>query len=96
MGFEGPSCKIPLFIIDEVPSKTENTLYHKCILFRNLIRCMGLMCLLSGTEAAAMNAIDDIHLSSRKGILKKREYLRLSSCRPQTGTYFKVIPCMAP
>jgi hypothetical protein len=84
-GIVGSLCKIPLFIIDEVPSKTENTLYHKCILLRNLIRCMGLVCLLSGTEAAAMNAIDNIHLSSRQGILNKREYLRLILKLPPTN-----------
>ena len=67
--------QVPLFIIDEVPAQTEKNLYACCILLRNFIRCMNCVCLLSGTEAAAMNEIDQISYSSRGA--QPREYLRL-------------------
>lgn len=68
-------CTTALFVIDEVPAKNDTLQYERCILLRNLIRCMQGVCLLSGTEAVAMNAIDDISASSRGD--KMRLFVRL-------------------
>jgi hypothetical protein len=96
-GFEGSRCKIPLIFIDEVPPETDNVLYPRCILLRNLIRNMGLVCLLSGSEAAAMNAIDVIHQSSRRVGRQEPEYLRLIVKLPPTDwNVFLNDPVFAP
>jgi len=73
---------IPLFVIDEVPSLEDAEQYTSCILLRNFIRCMQCVCLLSGTEAAAMNAVDKIPVGSRGE--STFEYLRLIIKLPPT------------
>jgi hypothetical protein len=78
----------PLFMIDEVPPRDTDPdkypNYQKCILLRNLIRCMNCVCLLCGTEAATMNTIDNISVHSR-GEEASREYLRLITRLPPTN-----------
>lgn len=76
-------CKVPLFVIDEVPSKDSED-FNTCIFLRNLIRCMKCVCMLSGTEAAAMNFIDDIKSSSRDDT-NTYEYVRLITKLPPTN-----------
>jgi hypothetical protein len=73
---------IPIFMIDEVPAKDEKAEYTLCILLRNLIRCMNCVCLLSGTEAAAMNTIDKVSRGSRD--VNAVEYMRLIIHLPPT------------
>ena len=80
---ESGRCTVPLFILDEVPCATNQYLYEKCILLRNLLRCMGCVCLLSGTEAAAMKSLDIISYSSRGQ--QSREYMRLITALPPTA-----------
>ena len=80
----------PIFFIDEVPSNEpkESDKYHvnylECVLLRNIIRVINCMCVLSGTEAALMNAIDKIPSSSRtdNGDI---EYVRLILKLPRTN-----------
>lgn len=79
--FPHQQVKTPLFVIDEVPPK-DHQYYNFCILLRNLIRCMNCTCLLSGTEAATMNAIDNIPGGSRGEV--EQEYLRLITRLPHT------------
>jgi hypothetical protein len=74
--------RFPIFMIDEVPAKDEKTEYTLCILLRNLIRCMNCVCLLSGTEAAAMNTIDKVSRGSRD--VNAVEYMRLIIRLPPT------------
>ena len=80
---ESGRCAVPLFILDEVPCATNQYLYEKCILLRNLLRCMGCVCLLSGTESAAMNSLDIISYSSRGQ--QRHEYMRLITALPPTA-----------
>ena len=63
----------PIFFIDEVPSeesKDDDSMlnYLECVFLRNIIRVMKCICILSGTEAALMNAIDKIPKGSRTDI----------------------------
>jgi len=76
--------RAPMFMIDEAPPLSKKEEYKNCILLRNLIRCMDCVCLLCGTEAAAMNTIDSISLRSR-GDTTSREYLRLITTLPPTN-----------
>eukprot|EP00597_Dinobryon_sp_UTEXLB2267_P008933 CAMPEP_0170093994 /NCGR_PEP_ID=MMETSP0019_2-20121128/26891_1 /TAXON_ID=98059 /ORGANISM="Dinobryon sp., Strain UTEXLB2267" /LENGTH=859 /DNA_ID=CAMNT_0010315039 /DNA_START=129 /DNA_END=2708 /DNA_ORIENTATION=- len=73
---------IPVFMIDEVPSSENKEQYDTCILLRNFIRYMRCVCLLSGTEAAAINAIDSIPMGSRGN--STFEYVRLIVKLPGT------------
>ena len=75
---------LPVFMIDEKPPPADDEeSFVRCILLRNFIRCMQCVCLLSGTEAAAMNAIDNIPFGSR-GTMMTFEYLRLIVKLPST------------
>ena len=49
-----------LLHIDEVPMHERHApeSFLRCLLLRNIIRCMGLPCLLSGTESTLINMID--------------------------------------
>lgn len=75
-----------LIVLDEVPPKVvsdqQDNDYNLCIFARNVIRCMSCVCLLSGTEASAMNTIDDVSAHSRGDSL--HEYLRLVVKLPAT------------
>ena len=77
---------IPVFMIDEAPpllDRGKHVDYEKCILLRNLIRCMNCVCLLCGTEAAAMNTIDILSVNTRGD--SSREYMRLITRLPPTN-----------
>jgi hypothetical protein len=65
---------IPLFFLDEVPSKRVPS-YTRCILLRNFIRCLRSVSLLAGTEAAAMNSVDIVNPHSRGP--RRFHYLKL-------------------
>jgi hypothetical protein len=73
---------LPVFFIDEAPSNEDDYQYSRCILLRNIIRIIGGACLLSGTEAAAINTIDNFPESSRSGY--DVEYMRLILKLPPT------------
>ena len=48
---------VPLIFLDEVPPPdTELFIYYAFL--RNLIRCLGLTCLLAGTESALVNMVE--------------------------------------
>jgi len=98
---------VPLFFIDEVPAADgpeDNDSYNSCIFLRNIIRSMDCICLLSGTEAAAMNAIDKIGRGSRSDTKRNREYIRLILKLPRTqweifsndDKYANLIPLVTP
>ena len=84
--------KTPIFFIDEVPSyDSENDLkYRQCVFLRNIIRNLNCICMLSGTEAALMNAFDNIYQGSRRDGVDT-EYLRLILKLPNTN--FEAICC---
>jgi hypothetical protein len=49
---------MPVSVIDEVPNaKTHRDLFFQVLLLRNLFRCLGLLCILSGTESTMINMI---------------------------------------
>lgn len=50
-----------LIYLDEVPalSDTNTDSFYECLFLRNLIRCLRLPCLLSGTESTLMDAQDE-------------------------------------
>ena len=84
--------KVPCFIVDEAPSRpsggtidysynTEDFTFGKCIFLRNLIRSMQGVCILSGTNAAAINVIESAPSSSRSD---DKVYVRLIVKLPPT------------
>lgn len=78
-------CNTPLYMIDNVPSldttHPEGGLeYQKCILLRNMIRCMHCVCLLSGTNTDTMGTIDHMSVGARGD--SSREFLRLITRLP--------------
>lgn len=58
-----------LIHLDEVPMwvKSNNRPFFNCLLLRNIIRCMGLPCLLSGTESTLLNVVEYGSGSRRTG-----------------------------
>ena len=109
---------IPIFFVDEVPSGVMNDddqvvkiddideahlTFRRSLFLRNVIRIMNCICILSGTEAALMNAVDNIPEPSRtEGV--DLEYLRLILKLPRTNwgaicqdlKYLDVIPLLSP
>lgn len=78
--------KTPLFVIDEAPALSETAQYKRCTLQRNLIRCMQCVCLVTGTNAAVIDATDHIPRSAHGDT--KYEYMRLITRLPPT--YWKI------
>lgn len=58
-----------LIFIDDVPlfDSNHSEAYDQCLFLRDLIRCMALPCLLSGTESSLLNVVAKIHRSRMKG-----------------------------
>eukprot|EP01032_Pedospumella_encystans_P022469 gene22469-25457_t len=58
-----------LMYFDDVPlfDSDHSEAYDQCLFLRDLIRCMALPCLLSGTESSLLNAVDTVHGSRTKG-----------------------------
>jgi hypothetical protein len=58
-----------LIHIDEVPmwNKLAPDPFQRCLLLRNIIRCMGLPCLLSGTESTLLDVVEFGKGSRREG-----------------------------
>ena len=79
-------CMTPIFFIDEVPACTSKNdpVYRQCVFLRNIIRNLNCICVLSGTEAALMNAFDDIREGSRREGVDV-EYMRLILKLPKTN-----------
>ena len=73
----------PIFFIDEVPPIDDQN-YLRCLLLRNIIRSINCICILSGTEAALMNAFDSISEGSRRQG-PDIDYLRLILKLPDTN-----------
>jgi hypothetical protein len=48
---------LPLIYVDDVPPKLDEY-YPHCILLRNLVRCLRSVCILAGSEAAALGSLD--------------------------------------
>ena len=110
--------KIPIFFVDEVPSGVMNDsnqvltitdsdkadlTFRRSLFLRNVIRIMNCICILSGTEAALMNAVDNIPEPSRtEGV--DLEYLRLILKLPRTNwdairqdsKYADLMPLLSP
>ena len=92
----------PIFFIDEVPPIDDQN-YLRCVLLRNIIRSINCICILSGTEAALMNAFDSISEGSRRQG-PDIEYLRLILKLPDTNwnifcnesKYSKLITLLSP
>jgi hypothetical protein len=72
---------VPLFYIDELPP-AHNPTFKRCIVLRNIIRCMGCVCVLSSTEPAAMFAVDTVFHGTRR--FKPLEHVRLIAELPGT------------
>jgi hypothetical protein len=58
-----------LIYLDDVPAKgdTDTTVYDQCLFLRDLIRCLALPCLLSGTESALLWEVPVVHGSRCEG-----------------------------
>jgi hypothetical protein len=59
-----------LIFLDDVPTKgdsTDTTVYDHCLFLRDLIRCLALPCLLSGTESALLWEVPVVHGSRCEG-----------------------------
>jgi hypothetical protein len=72
---------VPLFYIDELPPAHHPT-FKRCILLRNIIRCMRCVCVLSSTEPAAMFVVDTVFHGTRR--FKPLEHVRLIAELPST------------
>jgi hypothetical protein len=59
-----------LVFLDDVPTKgdsTDTTVYDQCLFLRDLIRCLALPCLLSGSESALLWEVPVVHGSRCEG-----------------------------
>ena len=92
---------VPVFFIDEVPSHEDTNAHNDCIFLRNIIRSMNCICIMSGTEAALLDAFEK---SRREGMCVDDEYFRLISKLPITNweiicsdsKYAQLIPYLSP
>jgi hypothetical protein len=71
ISLEGSAPYLPLIYLDEVPSdlrgaKKSNIGFYECIFLRNLIRAMGLISVLSGTEASFANYLGGSNVSASR------------------------------
>ena len=76
----------PIFFIDEVPAcmSKDDAVYRQCLFLRNIIRNLNCISVLSGAEAAVMNAFENIREASRRDRVDI-EYLRLILKLPSTS-----------
>ena len=100
--------RAPIFFIDEVPSNEpkvdgkDNLNYLECVFLRNTIRVMKCICILSSTNSALMNALDEVSIGSRWEI--DIPYSRLIVKLPHTNwdaichdsKYAELIPSLCP
>ena len=77
---------LPVIFVDEVPKKENddkfNSNFLRCLLLRNFIRCLPLVCFLSGTELSLMNQVDNAiaHSTCERGINVKPFVKIIGTC----------------
>ena len=92
-----------LIYLDEIPAKDElnQTAHDQCMFLRNLMRCLALPCLLSGTESTMLDVVSTARGSRCEGrepwawLLTKFPATRLNLQTARFGDYEQHLLCGA-